>query len=88
MSLKQFIAEQNRVAGFFNEPQIDINKITDEQAQKMFSRLDSNMSPEHLHMDGERSAAQARKFAKIYTDAFNELKAKGFTPRCKLYMFA
>lgn len=87
MSLAKFIEQQNRMAKFFKTPEININTITDEQAQAMFKRLDSYMSPEVLHCDGERSAAEARKFAALYTQAFKDLKAKGFTPKVTLYTF-
>jgi hypothetical protein len=85
MSLQQFIDDENRLASFFKKPQIDIAKIDDAQAQEMFSRLDSNMSPECLFADGERPRAAAARLAKVYRKAFEELKAKGFTPTVTLY---
>lgn len=85
MSLQQFVQDENRMAALFNKPVIDINNITQEQAEQMFQRLDSNMSPECLYADGERSKAAAARLAKIYRKAFEELMAKGFTPKATLY---
>ena len=85
MSLKQFIAHENRMRVFFKEPPLDAETLTHDEATKLYQRLDSNMSPEVLHADGERSAAAARALAKMYRQAFADLKAKGFTPPAQLY---
>jgi malate synthase len=88
MSLKQFIESENRLRAYFKEAPLDADKLTQEDATRLFQRLDSNMSPEHLHADGERPAAQARALDKMYRQAFTDLKAKGFTAPVQLYNFA
>lgn len=85
MSLKQFIEQENRMRVFFKEPPLDPETLTHDEATKLFQRLDSNMSLEVLHADGERPASQARALAKMYTAAFKELRARGFTPPATLY---
>ena len=43
------------------------------------------MSPENLHMDGEITAAQARKRARLFTGAYADLKKLGFVPAGRMY---
>jgi hypothetical protein len=88
MSLKQFIEQENKMRAFFKETPLDADKLTQEDATKLFQRLDSNMSPEHLHADGERKPADARRLAKMYTQAFADLRAKGFAVPTQLYNMA
>lgn len=85
MSLKAFIDRENKMLAFMGLPQIEIDKIDDVAAQKLFQSLDSAMSPEALFMDGERTRAQAAKFEKMYKAAWAELKAKGFLPKGAVY---
>jgi hypothetical protein len=85
MSLKQFIEVENRRRAVLKEPALDADQLTVADATRLFQRLDSNMSPEVLHADGERSAADARGLARMYKKAFADLKARGFTPLVQLY---
>lgn len=85
MSLTTFIASENKILAFMNQPQVDIDKIDDAAAQKIFMRLDISMSPEALYRDGERPKSEANKLAKIYKAAWEELKKKGFTPKGTYY---
>lgn len=85
MSLAQFIEQENRYRTFFNESPLDASKLTPEDAALLFRKIDSQMSPESLYRDGERRGAAARKVAKMLTSAFEELKARGFTPLVTLY---
>jgi len=88
MSLKQFIESENRMRAFFKEPPLDAETLTHDEATKLYKRLDSNMSPEALFADGERPRAVAARLAKMYKQAFADLKAKGFTPPTELYNIA
>jgi hypothetical protein len=86
MSLQALVAQHNNMDSMFfgGKDQWNVNP-TPEMAQAMFSRLDSNLSPEALYADGERPRAQAQKLAKQYRAAIAELKAKGFQPAGEMY---
>jgi len=77
-NLKKVIDHENKLAEYFKGPQINIKALTDEDAQRLFGRLDSNLSPESLYQDGERSAAQAVKYQTLYIAAIKELQDMGF----------
>lgn len=85
MSLKQFVSHENRVRAFMGQPQLDVNTLSSDEARLLYLKLDSNMSPEILHQDGERSPAEARRYAALYRAAFAELRALGHTPPSCLY---
>jgi hypothetical protein len=87
MSLKLLVEKQNMMAKFFKDTPWDINNIDQATADAMFSRLDSDMSPEALFMDGERPRAQAAKLAKQYRAAYKELTDRGYAPTIVLYNF-
>ena len=90
MSLKLLIEKQNLMAKLFKEDPSkfwNIDSINQATADAMFSRLDSDMSPEALFADGERPRAQAAKLAKQYKAAFKELTDKGFRPSVAIYNF-
>jgi len=78
MSLKTFLNQENPIAKMFGDEVIDINDITTKQAKSLFYKLDGNMSPENLHMDGEISASQARARAKVFMGAVADLEKLGF----------
>ena len=86
-TLQHFIQQENATRRLFKRPEwpMDVRSLTQKQADEIFQSLDSNMSPEHLHMDGEISAAQARKRAKIFRGAFDELCSAGFQPSERLW---
>jgi hypothetical protein len=85
MSLSKFIERENRYNRFFQMPLIHEDELTQEQATVLFRKLDSQMSPEHLHADGERPAAEARALTRMYTQAFQDLQARGFAAPRELY---
>ena len=78
MSLKTFLDQQNQFAALFKREVIEIDTLTAEQATDLFHSLDGQMSPENLHMDGEITAAQARKRAKVFMGAVADLESMGF----------
>jgi len=73
-NIKQYIAQRNLWSKFTGNAQIDVNQLTQANINDLAWSLDTEMSPELLHCDGEISAAQARKKARHYTSAFKELK--------------
>ena len=89
MSLKAVIDQHNKMDTMFfgGKDQWDFYNITPAMAEAIYSRLDSNMSPEALYADGERPRAQAQKLAKSYRAAVAELQAKGFKPAGEMYNF-
>ena len=86
-SLQNVIDGENRIARYINPKaaQLEALQLSGAQAQALFQRLDCNLSPEHLHADGERSRAAAAKLAKTYTKAWAELKSLGFVPQGDFY---
>ena len=54
---------------------INIGNMTQKDVDRIASDLDSKMSPENLHCDGEISPSQARAKAVYYNDVWAELKA-------------
>ncbi len=81
MSLQSEVDRMNFMAKHFGEPEIDINSLSDDDAQNIYQRIDSGLSPENLHCDGEisRSAAQAKY--RSYMCAVKQLDKLGFTAR-------
>jgi len=53
---------------------INIGNLTQQDVQTIASRLDSDMSPENLHCDGEITYAQAQAKADYYNAVWEELK--------------
>lgn len=85
MSLAKFIDRENRFRRVFGMPEYNVNNITDDDAQEIFGKLDSNMSPENLACDGERPRSEQAALAKVYKKAFNELRGMGFSPKDTVY---
>lgn len=87
MFLKQYVGGMNRLARAFKQPEIDVDNLLPGQADQIFYKLDTDMSPEVLHMDGERPAHVAEALASSYTQVFEELKSMGYTPPKDTYHF-
>jgi len=85
MSLKAFVAQENKFNAIFGMEQVDLKTLDQASANKLFQRLDSNLSPEALTCDGERSRAQVQKFYKMYTAAIADLMKMGYKPTEKMY---
>ena len=64
---------------------LDINSLTQEDATKIFHKIDGGLSPENLHCDGEISPAQARVKYNMYMGAVKELLNMGFTMPSDVY---
>lgn len=75
MSLKQYIERQNITAKWFNEPEIDANKIDAATKARLLERLESDLSPEALTCDGELRGAKLQAKARMLNAAVAELKA-------------
>ena len=57
---------------------LEIDSLTQEDANKIFHKIDSGLSPENLHCDGEISRAQAQAKYNMYMNAVQELLDMGF----------
>lgn len=87
MSLAQYIARKNIMNAFFKEPLLEEEKLDDAMAQELFQSLDTDMSPECLTADGERSRAEVARLRKLYTGAYKDLVKKGFSPAEEMFSF-
>ena len=76
--LAEIIDWQNIWRRAKDEPVMDIDNLTEEDANYLFEHIDCGLSPENLHCDGEISIAQARQKYRDYMGAVAELKRKGF----------
>lgn len=86
MSLKKIVDAHNKMDSMFYGGKDQWSEKPDaKMAQSMFGRIDSNLSPEVIYMDGERRGAAAQKFEKEQRAALAELKALGFTPVEQMY---
>ena len=85
MSLAQFVEQENRSRKFFNKPAYDVAHLSPAEAQEIFWKLDSNLSPENLACDGERPRAEQIRLGKLYRQAFSDLRALGFAPQGYCY---
>jgi len=83
--LTKFLEQENQMRSWFNKPALDINALTQADATALYQKLDGNMSPENLHCDGEISAAEARRRAKMFTGAAADLDRMGFVRPADLY---
>lgn len=82
-NLKNYVEGINRNCWgkLFSDPVIDLNNLTEEVAQRIFSKIDSDLSPENLCCDGELPRAQVNKKYKMLTSAVKELVKLGYTPK-------
>ncbi len=78
MSLKKFVDQQNVMAMWFKNPQIDINNLTPENCKDLAQRLSSALSPENMTCDGELRGARLQAKAKMLYKAQAELEALGY----------
>ena len=72
-SLEAFIERENQFAKIFGHAKL---KISDAQDRKTIAELiDSRLSPENLHCDGEISASEARRKYEFLAQAARQLMA-------------
>ena len=78
LNLKAYIEQKNAYARIFKSKVINVNNLTNEDAQEIFQKLSSDLSPENLSCDGELPRAQVNARFKFYSKAKQELEALGF----------
>jgi len=83
-AIEQYLDQKNQWRKIFGEQPLSLMSSAD--AQKIADMLDSDLSPENLHCDGEITAAQARTKYNFLTRAASELRA--LYPNVKFYEFA
>jgi hypothetical protein len=82
MSLKKVIDDYNlwpKLTGKGTMLPENPKALTEQHAITLFHRLESDLSPENLHCDGEITPAQARDKYRMYQKAINQLEALGFS---------
>ena len=74
--LRNYLDSYNSWEKIFNKSHktINIGNMTQKDVDTIAGRLDSEMSPENLHCDGEITPAQARTKARYFTAVWEELK--------------
>ena len=74
--LRNFLDTYNAWQKIFdpNHKTINIGNLTQQGVDRIASDLDSKMSPENLHCDGEITYAQAQAKADYYNAVWEELK--------------
>jgi len=72
--LQDYIDQKNTWGKFFNSPAINF-PLTQAEVDDLASSLDSDLSPENLHCDGEITAAQAQKKYNYYGRVIKDLEA-------------
>ena len=73
-NLNNFIQDNNRWIAIFGNPQMTF-PLTQQDADELARTLDSKLSPENLHCDGEAPMAYVRKKTKFLAQVQRELEA-------------
>ena len=72
--LQKFIDDQNVWGSFFNTPEIKF-PLSQTQVDDLGKSIDSKLSPENLHQDGERDYKEAIRIGNYLNDVLDELNA-------------
>jgi hypothetical protein len=73
-ALEKFIAEENRWRTIFNLTELKVPTRA-AQCEPLFEMLESKLSPENLHCDGEISHAEAMRKKKVLDAAWKDLES-------------
>ena len=73
-TLTKFIQDNNRWIALFNKQGITF-PLTQQDANDLARTLDSKLSPENLHCDGEISPSEAQRKYQYLTTVARELEA-------------
>jgi hypothetical protein len=73
-NLQAYIDQKNSWTRFFNAPAITF-PLTQAEVNSIAGGLDSDLSPENLHCDGEISQAEAQRKYNYYGRVIRELEA-------------
>jgi len=73
-TLQKFIDDNNRWIAIFGKPSMNF-PLTQADADALARTLDSQLSPENLHCDGEISTAEANRKYRFLATVARELEA-------------
>jgi hypothetical protein len=73
-TLTKFIDDNNRWIAIFGKPAVNF-PLTQADVKDILRTLDSNLSPENLHCDGEISHTEAQRKYRFYATVARELEA-------------
>ena len=73
-NLNNFIQDNNRWIAIFGNPQMTF-PLTQQDADELARTLDSKLSPENLHCDGEISNAEAQRKYRFLATVCKELES-------------
>ena len=74
--LEQLVDDINFWAELKGEPKMNAHQLTQADADKIYHKIDGNLSPEILACDGEASPAQVKRTYRMLTGAVSSLDAK------------
>ena len=83
-ALEAFVERENKWSAIFNEKPLSLLNAVDRQ--KIADKIDSQLSPENLHCDGEISAAQAREKYRFLSRCAEELLS--IDPTVKMWEYS
>ena len=83
-TLEHFVEQQNSFKELFKQKPLSLLNAQDRQ--EIADRIDSDLSPENLHCDGEISRAEANRKYKYLTRCAQELLS--IDPNVKFYEFS
>ncbi len=69
--LNEFVERENKWSAIFGSPALSLASAADRR--KIAQSIDSQLSPENLHCDGEISAAEAGRKFRFLTKAAEQL---------------
>lgn len=81
--LKAFVEQENKWSAIFGSKPLSLSSAKDRQ--KIADKIDSQLSPESLHCDGEISAAEANRKHRLLTKVAEQLLA--LDPTVKIYEY-
>ena len=80
-TLKKYVEDMNNIRAMFNEPELSI--LNPQDRHRIASKIDSDLSPEHLTCDGELPANVVRARYRRLVKCANELYS--IDPTVKIY---
>ena len=72
-ALRSYIHRINTLARLFGDEQISVLTLDQPTVDRIVNRLNSDLSPEHLHEDGEITAREARQKREYLENVYDQL---------------
>ena len=81
MSLSKVLKEMNTIRSLTRKQRtISMRTMSLEEGMQIFDHINSQLSPEWLTMDGERSFKQSKAREQMLITAFKDLRKRGYIP--------